>query len=442
MLTSVVVATCRRHPWLALCLQSVVEQADEVVVVDNGSPGGWATEQASLFGARHLRLERNGGAPRGINAGLRAARGDVIALLNDDAVAGDGWLSHAVTVLADPSVAAVAPKLLLAAPHAEVDFGDDPWLAPGDPRPLGRAIHSATVTGRDVLALLTGSGIHELESRVEGHRRELWRWTTGEGPFFVPLPDGSSPEDILINGEPVPVRRVVNLINNAGSYLSQDGHGGDYGFETPDHPHFDRPADRFAACAAAMVTTSDTLHRVGLLAASFHAYYEDTDWCWRAQLADLRIRYEPATVVRHVRGVSSGGAFDPTVRFLAARNRLHCLARNAPLGVLATQLRRAVPPARSAGTTRAVASRVAVGLVERRLLARKWRRTPSEVFLRWAGVGEVWPGQRGVRPVEAPEADTFPGSRGGPARTTDMVEMGAEADRDFGTVAGRTEEDV
>ena len=52
---------------------------------------------------------------------LILTRGDVVALLNDDAVAGPEWLASAVAVLTDPGVAAVGPKILFPWPFAEIN---------------------------------------------------------------------------------------------------------------------------------------------------------------------------------------------------------------------------------------------------------------------------------------------------------------------------------
>ncbi len=319
-----------------------------------------------------------------MNAGLKVARGDVVALLNDDAFAGEGWLKSATETLRDPTVGAVAPKLLLAWPHLQVRFDDEPWFAPPDGRPFGRQLSQVTVAGEDVLPALLGPGVHRLESDGAGVR---WRWTSGRDPFYVPLPAGAGAADVLINGEGVD-GAVVDLVNNAGSYLSAEGHGGDYGFAAHDGPAFDQPADRFAACGAAMAVRAETFARLGGFAGAFFAYYEDLDWCWRAQLAGLRVRYEPGSVVRHVRSVSTGT--EPRFQLLSARNRLHCLARNAPLGLLRWQVRRTGEPGTLPGLRRSLLTRIPRGLAERRLLARRWTRTPGEVFSQWAGVGETW----------------------------------------------------
>ena len=389
--TSVIVVGHRLHRWLPACLDSVTGRCDEVVLVDNGSPAGEVGEAGRRAGARVVRLPENAGFPGGVNAGVRAASGDVVALLNDDAMAEPGWLGSAVAALADPSVAVVAPKLVFALPFAEVRFEDEPRRIGADTRLLGRAIRTATVGGADVLARLVGPGIHRLEDGELDGRPGPWRWTSGPAPIYVPVEPGWDPVDLRIDGEPAPVRGEATLVNNAGSYLSTQGWAGDFGYLSPDDGRFDVPAERFGACGGAMVTRAETLAAVGPLAARFFAYYEDVDWCWRARLAGLRAVYEPAGVVRHVGGVTSGGPLAASVEGLAARNRLLCLVRNAPLPVAAAQVRAAVEAGGGAGGgRRALAAGLPAALAARPWLARRRRVRPGQVWDRWAGVDETW----------------------------------------------------
>jgi GT2 family glycosyltransferase len=388
---SVVIVAHRPHRWLRASLGSVLDDADDVVLVDNGSPGAEVSGTGRDLGARVLRVETNLGFTGGANLGMEAANGDVVALLNDDAMADPGWLATAAEVLGDDSVAAVAPKTLFAAPHLEVRFDDEPHWAPGDPRPLGRCLYRVTLEGRDVLPALVGPGIHGRESGRQGDRAATWRWTSGRGPFFVPLHDGDDPSTLVIDGEPAPVTGITTVVNNAGSYLSAEGHGGDYGFGAPDDGVFDEAGDRFAASGVAMAIRRETLLRLGYFAPRFFAYYEDSDWCWRAQLAGMRVRYDPRGVVRHVGGATSGGPRHAHVRFLAARNRLLTLARNAPLRVLGAQLPKALRERQQPSLPRSLAGRLPEVLVQRRRLARQWQRAPADVWREWAGVGETWP---------------------------------------------------
>ena len=394
MSRSIVVVCHSNQPWLGRCLESAVQEADEVVLVDNGSPGEVASAVARRVGATVVRLPSNVGFPAAVNRGLERARGDVVGLLNDDAWCDPGWFDSAEKVLADSTVAAVGPKVLFARPHAEIRLDEDPHFAPGDPRPLGRCVRRVTVDGTDIpLASLFGEGLHDLEEgiRPDGEPGQ-WRWSTGSGAIHIPLPTLEPADEVLVDGEPVPVTALVHRINNAGSYLSSHGHGGDYGFLADPGPAggpFDQPAERFAATGAALVARAETFHRIGGLAESFFAYYEDTDWCWRARLAGLSIRYEPAGMVHHIGGASTGGPFSARVQFLAARNRIHTLARNAPLAVVRTELRSPVDRPSSAMAVQP-ARRVTRGLLERRRLARVWARDPAEIWSAWAGRDEHW----------------------------------------------------
>src|SRR5688572_17500692 len=110
MSRSIVVVCHTMHDWLTRCLESALAEADEVVLVDNGSPGEAASAIGRKLGAAVVRLPSNLGFPAGVNRGLERAGGDVVALLNDDAWCDPGWLDSAEKVLADPAVAAVSPK--------------------------------------------------------------------------------------------------------------------------------------------------------------------------------------------------------------------------------------------------------------------------------------------------------------------------------------------
>ncbi len=362
-----------------------------MLVVDNGSPGGQASRIAESCGARALRLGRNVGFAGGVNAGVAATTGDVVALLNDDAVAGAGWIEASVARLEDDTVAAVAPRVVLAGRYLEIRLGDDPFWVPGDARPFGRRIEQAELGGLDVLAELVGAGIYGLETAdgglaTGGSQPPRWRWTAGRLPFYVPLPDGSGKVELRLNGELVRPMRVVDLTNSVGSYLRGDGYVGDIGADRPDDEHFDVAEERFALSGTAFVTRRETLQRVGGFETRFFAYYEDTDWCWRARLMGLRLLYEPSVQVRHVRGGTSGGVLSRRVRFYAERNRLLTLVRNAPLALAVRETWRKRIGGGDDGVA-AVVSRIAPrAFGERVVLRRRWLLSAREVFDRWAGV--------------------------------------------------------
>ncbi|MGH9294946.1 MAG: glycosyltransferase family 2 protein [Acidimicrobiales bacterium] len=388
MSTSVVVVSHRPGPGLAACLESVMAQADEVLVVDNGSGGG-ASRIARSCGAAAVTLRENRGFAGGVNRGLAKATGDTLALLNDDAVASPGWLSSATSHLEDATVAAVGPRVVLAGRYLEIRLDDDSFGAEGDSRRLGRRIVSAAVNGVDVLGDLVGAGVHALEMADAGGgagEPSRWRWTTGHDAFYAPVAEGGGEIELRLDGEAVRPARVVDLINSAGSYLRRDGYVGDIGADTPDAGHFDQVEERFGISGAAFVTSREMLERVGRFERRYFAYYEDVDWCWRARLMGLRVIYDPSVSIRHERGATSGGMGSRRVRFLSERNRLLTLWRNGPMTLASRQTWRKRRGGGDDGVAEVISRMVPRALAERAVLRRKWALSCEEVFERWAGV--------------------------------------------------------
>src|SRR6059058_375714 len=97
---SVVIPTWNGRELLAEALRSLDAQSFtdfEVVVVDNGSTDG----TAGMVGSWHrpVRLERldtNRGFAEATNVGIRASAGEIVVLMNNDAIAHPEWLASLV----------------------------------------------------------------------------------------------------------------------------------------------------------------------------------------------------------------------------------------------------------------------------------------------------------------------------------------------------------
>ena len=123
----------------------------------------------------------------------------------------------------------------------------------------------------------------------------------------MPLPEGSGGDEVLVDGEPAPPGPVVRLVNSAGTFLDLRGYAGDIGADTPDDGRFDEVTARFGISGSAFVMHRDTWRELGPFADKFFAYYEDIDWCWRANLRGKQVLYDPTATVEHRRSASSGG---------------------------------------------------------------------------------------------------------------------------------------
>ena len=93
---SVVIVTWNGRHHLQTCLSSVAAQIAvraETIVVDNGSTDGTAEFVRSQFPwVKLVALGENRGFAGGNNAGVREARGHLVAFLNNDTAADAGWL--------------------------------------------------------------------------------------------------------------------------------------------------------------------------------------------------------------------------------------------------------------------------------------------------------------------------------------------------------------
>jgi len=111
MLTSSIVIPTRDRPQqLVECLRAIRENEGddvELVVVDSAPEVIPAEAVAAEWGARYVR-EKAVGASRSRNTGARAATGEVVLFIDDDAIPEAGWRSALVAEFDDARVMAAA----------------------------------------------------------------------------------------------------------------------------------------------------------------------------------------------------------------------------------------------------------------------------------------------------------------------------------------------
>lgn len=173
---SVVIPTCQGERWLPDCLDSLQRQTledCEIIVVDNSV--GEATPR--LLAERYpqvrlVKFDRPLGFARPVNAGLSAARADLIFLLNDDTVCAVDCLEELLRAarehpehdfFAARMVYHEAPEVINSAGHdlrrdgAVVDRGQGrPASEYGQAAPVLGACGGAVLYRRELLATLSG----------------------------------------------------------------------------------------------------------------------------------------------------------------------------------------------------------------------------------------------------------------------------------------------
>ncbi|WP_290783464.1 glycosyltransferase [Arenimonas sp.] len=97
-------------------------------------------------------------------------------------------------------------------------------------------------------------------------------------------------------------------LQEAGGIVFADGSGWNYGrFEDPAHPRFNFVREVDYCSGASLAVRRDLFAQLGGFDSHYApAYYEDTDLAMRVRKASLKVRYQPASVVVHHEGVSSG----------------------------------------------------------------------------------------------------------------------------------------
>lgn len=364
----------RLLPSLLEGLQRQTYQNFEVVLVDNASSDRSVETALSLFpGIRVLSSRRNLGFAGGNNRGMASARGEFIALLNNDAVPDAGWLEALMKAAQCSSdIGAVGSKILFAQPFVAVRLVDSDARSSTDPARGHETVEVVFVAEESgfVSCPYRKTIFHSGFGPPANIGSVVGRWMRHDASLFLPTPrterDGrlnllmsgasahpSRQLEVLVGEEglgavgvgpglksyTIPIsRRAIesecfDVINNAGSRLLDEGKTwGDRGIFEADAGQFDRAEDVTAICGAAVMFSRAALERVGLFDESFFMYFEDTDMSWRLCKAGYRLRYEPASVVRHYHAASSR-EWSPSFTRLVARNRILMLLKHAPVSV-------------------------------------------------------------------------------------------------------------
>ena len=117
LVVSVLIATRNRAESLKDTLASLsrqTRQPDEVIVVDNGSSDHTkeiATGFRDTLNVTYV-YEAVKGIPNARNSGIREARGDIIAFIDDDCVAEEDWLKNIeIPFIRDPNIGVVGGEI-------------------------------------------------------------------------------------------------------------------------------------------------------------------------------------------------------------------------------------------------------------------------------------------------------------------------------------------
>lgn len=228
---SIVIPSWNGAALLAPALESLTRQTFddfEIVVVDNGSSDG----TVEMLGREHpaarlVELGENRGFAAAVNAGISAARGEIVVLMNNDTEAEPHWLEALVRAIdEDPRVGSVASRMLAFSDPPRIDsagvqFGlyasqigegapDGAWF--DEPREVFAACAGAAAYRREALDQV--GGLDEryfayFEDVDLGARLQLAGWRCMYAPEAVIRHHGSA------TSNRIPGRKFYLLMRNS-----------------------------------------------------------------------------------------------------------------------------------------------------------------------------------------------------------------------------------
>ena len=121
---------------------------------------------------------------------------------------------------------------------------------------------------------------------------------------------------------------TAGRLQSAGASFTDAGTAFEIAWGAADRGQYDQPRLVGAIPGAAMLIRRQVFQDLGGFDASYVAYLEDVDLCWRAWLSGHEVHYVPQAVAQHAYGASGGGRSAPYRIRLMQRNRLANMVKN------------------------------------------------------------------------------------------------------------------
>lgn len=162
---SVVIPTWNGAAVLRDALRGLAAQTftdSETIVVDNGSTDGTAAMVAAEFPwVRVVALPENRGFAAATNAGLRAARGDILVCANNDCTAEPAWIAALVESLdRHPEAGSIASRMMQARRPGVMDAAGDSMSLVAWNVGRGEPWGPRFAVGREVLSACAGAAAY------------------------------------------------------------------------------------------------------------------------------------------------------------------------------------------------------------------------------------------------------------------------------------------
>ena len=346
----------------------------EIIVVDNASKDdsiNLIKNYAKKGKIVPVFLDKNYGFSKGNNFGIKIAKGEYIALLNNDCLVDKNWLRELVKAAKkNPEAFAFGSKILLYTKFLDVNFKVNPDFVP-------------VYAWLSRSSLLKFSNKEEIYLKLTHRRSENSSGLTCNIEFFYdPINDESCELTLILSrmakssktpsakelleidsgfiiissisqkGDEIECKIKISVsdkwvssfafdrIQNAGIVPFQDGYCRDIGalvrdgqqFYEKDNGQYQKQKEIYAACGAAVLYNKKVLESIGLLDEDFFMYYEDVEICERARFKNHPTIYVPTATASHYHALSSKEG-SPFFVYHVEKGRLMHVFLNFPLSV-------------------------------------------------------------------------------------------------------------
>jgi len=347
----------------------------EVIMVDNNSSDSSCELVAKRFPhVKIVKLKSNTGFAQGNNAGFAAAKGEYIALLNNDCTVERQWLSGLVKTIIEEGrilkAGAAGSKVLFFYSYILLEFETGGCALEVRDFYINNGQKSGRMGVCGIEENLCKS-IRFLRNCAPASRKKdgtVTSWSLNDGAVIaLPLADiesslelglevsnNSNTEGIAVNiknpGDEGKKIRVyeghinegaskikisipekyhvfkTGLINSCGLEINGSFYARDRGADTVDEGQFDKRAEIFAPSGSSLLVSRKMLEETGYFEKSFFTYYEDMDLFWRARLKGWKVFFSPDSVARH-HHCGTGVEWSPSFTYYVLRNRLIAIFR-------------------------------------------------------------------------------------------------------------------
>lgn len=347
----------------------------QIIMVDNGSSDGSVDFVKKEFPmVEMVPLSNNYGYAGGNNEGIRKAKGSYIALVNNDCIVEEDWLSEMLSIFKqypkNSHAGAVGSKVVLSYPYLPVQF----VAVSVSPRELKKGKGSSRLGVKisdveilrakekdDIRKSSANSGNNNIKyldgfyppaSDSEG---SIYRWTQDNAVLAVPLENLDEDimmqfkissylssnnlqivvgEEILydlkVNGNPQEIKIKIpksyfncrkDIINSCGTKINKLFYSRDRGYLSFDEGQYGNIEEVFALSGSSLLIDRQMLEDAGYFDENFFTYYEDIDLFWRARLKGWKMFFTPDSVVRHLH-CGTGKEWSYSFTYHVVRNRL------------------------------------------------------------------------------------------------------------------------